>query len=60
MCLQNKYEKNRNVINSCYYGEMPNDIIINFLVIYGSIIGKKVCRSVHSTPENRIIRKYTE
>ena len=28
MYLQDKYKKNRNVINSCYYGEMPNVIII--------------------------------
>ena len=24
MYLKDKYKKNRNIINSCYYGEMPN------------------------------------
>ena len=37
---QDKYKKNRNIINSCYYGEMPNVTKKNLIIIKSIIVWK--------------------
>ena len=40
MYLSDKYEKNRNKINSCYYREMPNVTKKNLIIIKSIIVWK--------------------
>ena len=38
MNLKDKYEKNRNVINAFYYGEMPNVMKKNLIIMKSIIV----------------------